>query len=139
MLCTQIAFCFCFGIENMLCTQIVFCFLLWHSEQFMYTTCSEFAVFMYWTPNSMNNLLSNWRWVDGRIIVSEKDTPVRFAFVSCLMHLFSLSSIGTFLCYLQLISAEISLKLSWSYYQIVSIEYYAKQSSNIFSNFKIWI
>ena len=29
-----------------------------NSEQLMYTTCSELAVFMYWTRNSMNNLLS---------------------------------------------------------------------------------
>jgi hypothetical protein len=27
--------------ENMLCTQIIFLFLFWHSEQFMYTTCSS--------------------------------------------------------------------------------------------------
>ena len=28
-------------------------FLFWHSEQFMYTTCSELAISMYWTCNSM--------------------------------------------------------------------------------------
>ena len=49
--------------QNMLCTSFVFC-----SEQFMYTTCSELAIFMYWTCNSMNNLLSYW--------ASEKDLPV---------------------------------------------------------------
>ena len=43
--------------QNMLRTQIVFLFLFWHSEQFMYTTCSELAIFMYWTCNSMKNLL----------------------------------------------------------------------------------
>ena len=37
-------------------------FLFWHSEQFMYTTCSELVIFMCWTRNSMNNLLSYWRY-----------------------------------------------------------------------------
>ena len=31
---------------------------------------------MYWTGNSMNNLLSYCRLVDARISVSEKDLPV---------------------------------------------------------------
>ena len=53
-----------------------FLFLFWHSEQFMYTTCSELVVFMYWTRNSMNNLLSNCGLVDGRISASVKDLPV---------------------------------------------------------------
>ena len=58
------------------------CFLFWHSEQFMYTTCSELVVFMYWTHNSINNLLSNCGLVDGRISVSEKDLPVLEIFSS---------------------------------------------------------
>ena len=53
-----------------------FLFLFWHSEQFMYTTCSELVVFMYWTRNSMNNILSYYGLVDARISASEKDLPV---------------------------------------------------------------
>ena len=48
-----------------------FLFLFWNSEQFMYTTCSELVVFMYWTRNSMNNLLSYFGLVDARISASE--------------------------------------------------------------------
>ena len=61
--------------QNMLCTQIVFCFCIDNSEQFMYTTCSE-LVFMYWTRNSINNLLSYFGLVNARISASEKDLPV---------------------------------------------------------------
>ena len=53
-----------------------FLFLFWHSEQFMYTTCSEIGIFMYWPRNSMNNLLSYYGLVDDRISASEKDLPV---------------------------------------------------------------
>ena len=42
----------------------------------MYTTCSELGIFMYWTRNSMNNLLSYYGLVDARISASEKDLPV---------------------------------------------------------------
>ena len=52
------------------------CFLFWYSEQFMYTTCSELVIFMYWTCSSINNLLSYCGLVDGRISASEKDLPV---------------------------------------------------------------
>ena len=62
--------------ENMLCTKIVFFVLFWHSEQFMHTTCSELVVFMYWTGESMNNLLSCCGLVDVRIRASKKDIPV---------------------------------------------------------------
>jgi hypothetical protein len=55
------------------------CFLFWHSKQFMYTTCSEIVVFMYWTGKSMNNLLSYCGLVDARISASEKDLPVTLA------------------------------------------------------------
>ena len=64
----------------MLCTQSVFLFLFWHSEQFMYTTCSELVVFMCWTSNSMNNLLSYCGLVDAKISASEKDLPVHVTF-----------------------------------------------------------
>ena len=41
-------------------------FLFWHSEQFMYTTCTGSVIFMYWTRNSMHNLLSYCVLVDAR-------------------------------------------------------------------------
>ena len=44
-------------------------------KQFMYTTCSELTVFMYWTGKSMNNLLSYCGLVDVRINASDKDLP----------------------------------------------------------------
>ena len=46
------------------------------SEQVVYITCSEFVVFMYWTCNSMNNLLTYCGLVAARISASEKDLPV---------------------------------------------------------------
>ena len=49
------------------------CFLFWYSEKFMYTTCSELVVFMYWTGKSMNNLLSYCELADARINNSDKD------------------------------------------------------------------
>ena len=48
-------------------------FLVWHSEQFMYTTCSELGIFMHWTCNSINNILSYCGLIDARISASEKD------------------------------------------------------------------
>ena len=56
-----------------------------NKNQFVYTTCSrhvlslEFSC-MYWTRNSMNNLLSYCGSVDARIRASEKDLPVRPSF-----------------------------------------------------------
>ena len=59
MLCAQIVFCFCFDIQNNLCSQHVL------------------NMFMYWTRNSMNNLLSYYcGLVDARISYSKKDLPV---------------------------------------------------------------
>ena len=52
------------------------CILFWHSEQFVYTTCSEHVVFLYWTGNSMNNLLSYCGLDDARISAYDKDLPV---------------------------------------------------------------
>ena len=51
-----------------------------NKKQFMYTTCSEFVIFMYWIRNSMNNLLSYCGLVDTRISASEKDLPVLIPF-----------------------------------------------------------
>ena len=42
----------------------------------MYTTCSELGFSMYWTHNSMNNLLSYYGLVDSKIRASVKDLPV---------------------------------------------------------------
>ena len=40
-----------------------FLFLFWHSEQFMYTTCSDLVVFMCWTGKLMYNILSHCGFV----------------------------------------------------------------------------
>ena len=50
------------------------CFLFWHSEQFW--TCSELAIFMSWTRNSMNNQWSYFGLVDAKKRASDKDLPV---------------------------------------------------------------
>ena len=42
----------------------------------IFLTFSELGIFMYWTRNSMNNLLSYYGLVDARISASEKDLPV---------------------------------------------------------------
>ena len=41
----------------------------------MFSTCSELGIFMYWSGNSMDNLLSYCGLVDARISTSEKDLP----------------------------------------------------------------
>ena len=71
------------------------CFLFWHSEQFMYTTCSELVIFMYWTRNSMNNLLSHCELIDARISASEKDLPV----CNFLYHIQLFTLFNTSLCH----------------------------------------
>ena len=48
-------------------------------NQFVYTTCSELVVFIYWTGKSTNNLLSYCGLVDVRINASDKDLPVRIS------------------------------------------------------------
>ena len=63
-----------FQVQNMLCTQIVF--LFWYSEQFMCTTCSVLVIFMPWTGDSMNNILTYCGLVEVKICVSEKGLPV---------------------------------------------------------------
>ena len=42
----------------------------------MFSTCSEIAIFMYWTHNLMHNLLSYCGLADAKISASEKDLPV---------------------------------------------------------------
>ena len=56
--CVQkLFFCFCFDIQNNICTQHV--------------------VNLYFSGNSMNNLLSYCGLTDSRMRASEKDLPVR--------------------------------------------------------------
>ena len=57
-----------------------------NKKQFMYTTCSELIVFMYWTGKSMNNLLWYCELVDERIWSNNKDLPVQMP----IWHLFEL-------------------------------------------------
>ena len=42
----------------------------------MFLACSELAIFMYWTHNSMNNLSLYCALVDAKIRASDKDLPV---------------------------------------------------------------
>ena len=46
--------------------------LFWIKKN-VYITCSELGIFMYWTADSMNNLLSHCGLVEVRISASEKD------------------------------------------------------------------
>ena len=48
-----------------------------NKKQFVYTTCSELAIFMFWTRNSMNNLLLYCWLVDAKISASDQDLPVQ--------------------------------------------------------------
>ena len=43
----------------------------------MFSTCSKLVLFMYWTCNSMNNLLSYCALVDAKIRASDKNLPVK--------------------------------------------------------------
>ena len=44
-----------------------------NKKQFVYRTCSELAIFMYWTCNSMSSYCG---LVDAKIRASDKDLPV---------------------------------------------------------------
>ena len=46
-----------------------------NKKQYVYTTCSELGIFIYWTRNSMDNLWSYCGLVDPRISASDKDLP----------------------------------------------------------------
>ena len=48
----------------------------------MFWVCSELAIFMFWTRNSMNNLSSYCGLVDTRIRASDKDLPVTFPLIN---------------------------------------------------------
>ena len=53
-----------------------------NKNQFVYTTCSELVVVMYWTGKSMNNLLPYCGLIDAKVRASYKDLPV---FGTCLL------------------------------------------------------
>ena len=55
-----------------------------NKKQFMYTTCSELVIFMFWTGNSMNNMSSYCGLVDPRISAPDKDLPVQKQWQSCI-------------------------------------------------------
>ena len=65
-------------------------------KQFMYTTCSELVIFMHWTRNSMNNLLSYFGSVDGRIRASDKDLPLRPSKIEIVLHIATTCYIHTY-------------------------------------------
>ena len=48
-----------------------------NKKQFVHTTCSQHALTLQFSCNSMNNLLSYCGIVDARIIASEKDLTVQ--------------------------------------------------------------
>ena len=50
--------------------------LFWMSKQKMFSECYELGIFMYWTGNSMSNLLSYCGLVDVKIRASDIDLPV---------------------------------------------------------------
>ena len=54
----------------------------------LFSPCSEFVVFMYWTGKSRNNLLSYCGLVDPRISASDKDLPVLVIVVWVLKRIF---------------------------------------------------
>ena len=47
-----------------------------HDVLMMFSPCSELGIFLYWTDNSMNNLLSYFGLVDAKIRASDIDLPV---------------------------------------------------------------
>ena len=61
----------------MLCTKIVLLFLFWHSKNI----CTQDVVNLYFSWNSMNNLLSYCGLTDARMRASEKDLPVITEFI----------------------------------------------------------
>ena len=46
------------------------------TKHFVYTTCSAIGIFMYWTGDSMNNLLWYCGLLDARMNAFDKDLPV---------------------------------------------------------------
>ena len=65
--------------ENMLCTKIVLNARNNFCTQHVLPRF-ELGIFMYWTCNSMNNLLPYCGLVDAKIRASDKDLPVHYYF-----------------------------------------------------------
>ena len=93
--------------ENMLCTKHVL-------PRF------ELVIFMYWTCNSMNNLLSYCGLIDTRIRASDKDLPVKniiifkvFTIIYLSKAIFAESGIGQFSIFKLLAKAASSLTFNW--------------------------
>ena len=63
--------------ENMLCTKIVLNVRNNFWRQHVLPRF-ELGIFIYWTCNSMNNLLSYYGLVDAKIRASDKDLPVQY-------------------------------------------------------------
>ena len=87
MLCTEIIL----NVKNNFCTQQVLS-MFWN------------GIFMYWTCNSMNNLLSCCGLVDAKIRASDKDLPVHRNWISAfssflLPSVVSFSTFGSFGCF----------------------------------------
>ena len=69
-----------FFLQNMgrtCCVQKLFWMSKTNSVRNMFSPCSELGIFMYWTCNSMNNLMSYYELVDAKIRASDKDLPVQ--------------------------------------------------------------
>ena len=75
-----------------------FLFLFWHSEQLTYKTCTELAIFMYWTCNLMNNLssYSGNSWCKNKCFwqrfTCNRNKTYRLI-VGTLFHIFAMSAI----------------------------------------------
>ena len=65
--------------ENMLCTKIVLNVRKNFCTQYVLPRF-KLGIFMYWTCNSMNNLLSYCGLVDAKIRASDKDLPVKLKY-----------------------------------------------------------
>ena len=48
-----------------------------NKKHFVYTICSELAILMYWTRNSMKNLSSYFGSINTKMIASDKEWPVQ--------------------------------------------------------------
>ena len=62
--------------ENICCVQKLFWMSKTISVHNMFSKSSELKIFMNWTCNSINNLLSYCGLIDAKIRASEKDLPV---------------------------------------------------------------
>ena len=75
--CEHVVYINCTECQNKNKNQFVF---TTYSQLNMFSTCSVVEIFMYWTPYSMNNLLSYCGLVDAKIRASDNYLPVLFWF-----------------------------------------------------------